>query len=141
VGTGDFTILLREFASGNQQALHTLAPVVYAELRKLAVAYMRHERPGGTLQPTALIHEAYMQLVRQDVPDFQSRAHFYGAAAHIMRQLLIANARRQAQKRGGGDRPAVEADVPVPAQQNEEFLAVDQALDRLAAQDERKAQE
>jgi RNA polymerase sigma-70 factor (ECF subfamily) len=104
------------------------------------VSCMRNERPGSTLQPTALIHEAYMQLVQHDLPDFQSRAHFFGIAARVMRQLLIGNARRyRAQKRGGGNRVEMQDDIPVPPQQAEELLAVDEALDRLARQDERKA--
>jgi len=115
-------------------------PVVYAELRKLAAASMRQERPGHTLQPTALIHEAYLQLVEQHLPDFESRAHFLGVAAYIMRQLLIASVRRhRAQKRGGGERAGIEEEVVLPTRQAEELLAVDEALDRLAAQDARKA--
>jgi len=101
---------------------------------------MRNERPGCTLQPTALIHEAYMQLVRQDLPDFQSRAHFYGVAAHIMRQLLVSHARRvRAQKRSGGERVPMEDNLPMPAEQSEEVLALHEALERLAARDARKA--
>src|SRR5580700_4511112 len=115
-------------------------PVVYAELRKLAAASLRQERPGHTLQPTALVHEAYLQLVQQHLPDFRSRAHFLGVASFIMRQLLVGSARRRrAQKRGGGERPGSEDDTPLPAYQAEELLAVDEALERLAAQDERKA--
>jgi RNA polymerase sigma-70 factor (ECF subfamily) len=138
--SGEFTLLLRQCTDGNKQALDALAPVVYSELKKLAAACMRHERPGNTLQPTAVIHEAYLQLVGQDLPDFQNRAHFFGVAAHIMRQLLISNARRRcAQKRGGGHRAEMPDDLPIPAAQSEELLAVDEALDRLAAQDDRKA--
>lgn len=138
--SGEFTILLQKCSSGDKQALDAVTPVVYAELRKLAVACMRNERPGSTLQPTALIHEAYLQLVRQDLPDFQSRAHFCAVAAHIMRQLLITNARRyRAQKRGGGRRAGMHADIAIPAQQSEELLAVDEALQLLAARDDRAA--
>jgi RNA polymerase sigma factor (TIGR02999 family) len=137
---GDFTTLLQQCAGGNREALDALTPIVYAELRKLAVSFMRNERPGSTLQPTALIHEAYLQLVEHELPDFESRAHFFGVAARIMRQLLIGNARAyRAQKRGGGNRAEMPDDIPIPAQQAEELLAVDQALDRLARQDERKA--
>jgi RNA polymerase sigma factor (TIGR02999 family) len=140
VDSGDFTTLLQQCTSGNRQALDALTPIVYSELRKLAVSFMRNERPGGTLQPTALIHEAYLQLVEHEIPGFESRAHFFGVAARIMRQLLIGNARRyRAQKRGGGNRTELPDDIPLPAQQAEELLAVDQALDRLARQDERKA--
>jgi RNA polymerase sigma factor (TIGR02999 family) len=140
VETGEFTILLQQCTAGNRQALDALTPVVYSELRKLAAAFMHRERPGSTLQPTALIHEAYLQLVQHDLPGFESRAHFFGIAARIMRQLLIGNARRyRAQKRGGGNLVRVDEDVPIPAQQVEELLAVDEALDRLALQDQRKA--
>jgi RNA polymerase sigma-70 factor, ECF subfamily len=140
VHSGDFTTLLRQCTSGNREALDALTPIVYAELRKLAVSFMRNERPGSTLQPTALVHEAYLQLVEHDLPGFENRAHFYGIAARIMRQLLIGNARRnRAQKRGGGNRVELPDDIPIPAQQAEELLAVDEALDRLAHQDARKA--
>jgi len=138
--SGEFTILLQQCISGNKQALDVLTPVVYAELKRLAVGCMRQERPGVTLQPTALIHEAYMQLVAQNLPDFQNRAHFFGVAARIMRQILISSARRRcAQKRGGGNRVEMPDDVPIPMAQSEELLAVDEALLHLAAQDERKA--
>lgn len=137
---GEFTILLQRCSNGDKSALDALTPVVYAELRRLAASLMRNERPGSTLQPTALIHEAYLQLVRQDLPDFQSRAHFCGVAAHIMRQFLIANARRfRAQKRSGGERVAFEDDLPIPVQQSEELLALDEALELLAVRDARKA--
>jgi len=133
-------VLLHRCSCGDKGALDALMPVVYTELRRLATASMRQERPGHTLQPTALIHEAYLQLVEQHLPDFESRVHFLGVAAYIMRQLLVASARRhRAQKRGGGQHASVEEDVPLPAHQAEELLAVDQALDRLAAQDARKA--
>jgi len=138
--TGDFTILLRQCSSGNKQALDALTPVVYAELKRLAVGCMRRERPGVTLQPTALIHEAYLQLVAQDLPDFQNRAHFFGVAARIMRQILISSARRRcAEKRGGGHRAEMPDDLPIPMAQSEDLLAVDEALQRLAARDERVA--
>ena len=140
VESGEFTLLLERCSQGDKKALDELMPVMYTELRKLAVSSMRQERPGHTLQPTALIHEAYLQLVDQRLPDLQSRSHFLGVAAHIMRQLLITSARRRrAQKRGGGARVSIDEDVLIPAEQVEELLAVDEALSRLAAQDERKA--
>jgi len=133
-------LLLQQSSRGDKQALDALMPVVYSELRRLAVCSMRQERPGHTLQPTALIHEAYLELVGQRLPDFQNRSHFLGVAAHIMRQVLIASARRhRAQKRGGGDRDSLGDDVLLPTEQAEELLAVDEALVRLAGQDQRKA--
>ena len=138
--SGEFTVLLHNSADGDKAALDALTPIVYSELRRLAASYMRNERPGLTIQPTALIHEAYLQLVRQDLPNFQSRAHFFGVAAHVMRQLLIGNARRRrAQKRGGGEIAVSQDDIGIPAQQSEELLAVHEALEGLALRDERKA--
>jgi RNA polymerase sigma factor (TIGR02999 family) len=135
----EFSLLLQRCRDGDKQALDALTPVVYAELRKLAASFMRNEPPGSTLQPTALIHEAYLQLVQQNLPDFQSRAHFFGVAAHIMRQILIGSARRRhAQKRDGGRRVEL-SDVAAAAGQYEDLLALDEVLDRLAGQDERKA--
>src|SRR5262245_42057942 len=96
------TRMLRDVQAGDQAALDRLMPVVYEELRKLADAYLRRERAGHTLQPTALVHEAYMRLVGQDQPDYQNRSHFYGIAAQLMRQILVDHARRrEADKRGG----------------------------------------
>jgi len=115
VPPGEFTTLWRQCTGGNRLALDALTPIVYSELRKLAVSFMRNERPGSTLQPTAVIHEAYLQLVQRELPDFESRA------------------------RGGGNRAELQDDRPLPAQQAEELLAADEALDRLARQDERKA--
>jgi len=140
VVAGEFTILLRQSSGGSRQALDALTPIVYSELRKVAISFMRHERPGSTFQPTALVHEAYLHLVEHELPDLESRAHFFGIAARIMRQLLIAGARRyQAQKRGGGNRVEMQEDIPIPAEQMEELLAVDDAIEALARQDQRKA--
>src|SRR5437763_13654340 len=97
------TQLLIDWGDGNKEALDKLTPIVYAELHKLAESYLRRERDAATLQPTALVHEAYLRLVAQDLPDWRSRAHFYGVAAHLMRQILVDNARkRRSEKRGGG---------------------------------------
>lgn len=138
--SGEFTTLLRACTRGNREALDALTPIVYSELRKLAVSFMSHERPGITLQPTALIHEAYLQLVEHELPDFESRAHFFGIAARIMRQLLIASARRyRSLKHGGGNRAEMPQDVLIPANQAAELLAVDAAIERLGRQDQRKA--
>src|SRR5271169_4649565 len=100
--THEVTLLLSEWAKGNQQALDDLTPLVYRELRQLAASYLRKERQGHTLQPTALVHEAYLRLVDQTNPTWQSRSHFFGVAARVMRQILVDYARQnQAAKRRG----------------------------------------
>src|SRR5579871_3850269 len=102
-GEESVTVFLRQFAGGDKQALDRLMPLVYTELQKLAGGYLRNERPGHTLQPTALVHEAYARLIQQDQPDYQSRAQFMAVAAQLMRQILIDHARsRNAAKRGSG---------------------------------------
>lgn len=136
----DITRLLGEWRSGNQAALDQLSPIVHQELRRIAVAYMRRERPDHTLQPTALINEAYIRLLGQSGVSFANRAHFFGIAAQIMRQILVDFARKRiAVKRGSGLREELTDAMQVSVQQSEEVLAVHQALDRLAAFDTRKA--
>src|SRR5207245_9563108 len=93
--THNVTELLVQWANGDEHALNQLTPIVYKELRKLAAAYLRKEPQGHTLQPTALVHEAYLRLVDQKKPDFQNRSHFYGVAARLMRQILVDHARRR----------------------------------------------
>ena len=93
--THEVTRLLAAWAKGDQQALEDLTPLVYRELRQLAASYLRKESPGHTLQPTALVHEAYLRLVEQKNPDWQGRSHFFGVAAHLMRQILVDHARRR----------------------------------------------
>src|SRR5258708_316600 len=93
--THEVTLLLAKWAKGNQQALDDLTPLVYRELRQLAASYLRKERQGHTLQPTALVHEAYVRLVDQSNPVWQSRSHFFGVAARLMRQILVDHARRK----------------------------------------------
>jgi RNA polymerase sigma factor (TIGR02999 family) len=136
----EITRLLGEWRSGNRSALDQLSPIVHQELRRIAVAYMRRERADHTLQPTALINEAYVRLLGQGGISFSNRAHFFGIAAQIMRQILVDFARRRvAVKRGSGLREELNEAMQVSVQQSEELLAVHQALDRLAAFDERKA--
>src|SRR5215470_17477986 len=102
LGGGDVTQLLAQWAGGDSGALDSLMPIVYAELHKIAGGYLRRERSGHTLQPTALVNEAWMQLVRQDQTSFNNRKHFYALAAQIMRRILVDHARAAgAQKRGG----------------------------------------
>jgi RNA polymerase sigma-70 factor (ECF subfamily) len=134
------TQLLIDWGNGNSEALDKLTPIVYAELHKLAESYLRRERNAATLQPTALVHEAYIRLVAQDLPDWQSRAHFYGVAAQLMRQILVDNARKhRSEKRGGGAAkvPLTEA-LSFTPERSSDVIALDDALNTLAAVDERK---
>jgi len=135
------TILLRQFAAGDKQALDRLMPLVYAELQKLAASHLRNERLGHTLQPTALVHEVYARLVKQDQPDYQSRCHFMGVAAQVMRQILIDHARtRNAAKRGSGTvKISIEQSGDIPVDRPSMLVAVDDALQELAGKDPVKA--
>jgi RNA polymerase sigma factor (TIGR02999 family) len=135
------TILLRQFSAGDKQALDRLMPMVYAELQKLAGSHLRNERLGHTLQPTALVHEVYARLVKQDQPDYQSRCHFMGVAAQVMRQILIDHARtRNAAKRGSGAiKVSFEESVDIPVDRSSMLVAVDDALQELARKDPAKA--
>lgn len=134
------TQLLIDWSRGNKAALDQLLPVVYQELRRLASGYLRRERPDHTLQPTALIHEAYLRLVDQDLPQWEGRAHFFGVAARLMRQILVDHARGRAAARRGGDQQKLPLDaVPLFSdQQTAELLTLDEALTKLAEFDERK---
>lgn len=135
------TILLRQFSAGDKQALDRLMPVVYAELQKLAASYLSSERHGHTLQPTALVHELYARLVKQDQPDYQSRCHFMGVAAQVMRQILIDHARtRNAAKRGSGaNQVSIEESGDLPIDRPSMLVAIDDALQELARHDPIKA--
>ncbi|MGH9937864.1 MAG: ECF-type sigma factor [Blastocatellia bacterium] len=135
----EITPILLRWSRGDQAALDQLMPVVYEELRKLAHGYLRRERPGHTLQPTALINEAYLRLVKQDFPEWQSRRHFFGVAAQLMRQVLVEHARaRMAGKRGGGRKFSLEEALTYSDERAAELLALDDALLALAKFDERK---
>lgn len=138
----EITGLLRAWARGNRPALDELTPLVYAELRRLAASYLRREQPGQTLQPTALVHEAYLRLVDSSLPDWRSRTHFYGVAAHLMRQILVDHAREQNAMKRGGDaiHLALREDVALSPGPEPDLIAVDDALERLAACEPRKAQ-
>ena len=136
----DVTALLIEWRQGDAAALERLVPLVYAELKKVAGAHLRHERAGDSLQATALVHEVYLRLVNVDRMTFESRAHFMAVAARLMRQILVDRARRKlAGKRGGratmvsldGVSPAVSAVGPT----NIDVLALDEALAELASFD------
>lgn len=137
----DVTVLLAELANGDQQAAERLVPLVYDELKRLARSYMRRERPDHTLQATALVHEAYLKLVRQQAVNWQSRSHFFGIAAQIMRRILIDHARAHLREKRGGakeDLPLDEALV-FSAAQSEELVKLDEALQRLATLDARQS--
>lgn len=136
------TALLVEWAGGRDDALDRLLPLVYVELRRLAGSHLRRERRDHTLQPTALINELYLLLVQQHAATWQNRAHFFALASRLMRRILVDHARaRQADKRGGGativalDDDLSNAASSAAADRGLEVLAVDQALDRLAALD------
>jgi RNA polymerase sigma-70 factor (ECF subfamily) len=136
--THEVTLLLAEWAKGNQKALDDLTPLVYRELRQLAAGYLRKERPGHTLQPTALVHEAYARLVDQTNPTWQSRSHFFGVAARLMRQILVDHARRKhAGKRAGVQVPFNEA-VSFREERSRDLVALDSGLTELEKIDPRK---
>jgi RNA polymerase sigma factor (TIGR02999 family) len=134
----DLTQLLAEWRSGHQEALTELMPLVYDELRRLASHYLRRERPDHTLQPTALVHEAYLRLIDQTSIRWQNRAHFFGIAANLMRQILINHAHsRRAAKRGGTAFKLTldEAAGLSQTRENVDLVALDEALSRLAVLD------
>lgn len=137
---GDVTQLLKAMHAGDPAAAGRLLPIVYAELHRLAQAYMRRERPAHTLQATALINEAYLRLVGEDI-DWNSHEHFIGLAAHVMRQVLVDYARAHAAQRRAGGLRRVEMldDLAISPERLEEAVAVDEALTRLAAENPRQA--
>ena len=136
----DVTAILQEWRQGSPEALERLMEIVYAELRRLAAQYLSRERSGHTLQPTALVHEAYVRLVDQRVP-WESRAHFFGVAAQMMRRVLVDHARsRRAEKRGGdSDRVTLSAAEGLAKTPEIDLVALDAALEKLAALDPRQA--
>ncbi len=137
----DVTQLLARWADGDRTALDALMPLVYAELRRLAERYLRGERPGHTLQPTALVHEAWLRLVGQDHRTFEHRNHFFAVAANVMRRILVDHARAaQADKRGGGWVKIPLQDVGAAADSLVDLLALDRALEQLARVSARQAQ-
>ena len=142
-GLSEFTHILERVEHGDPKAAAELLPIVYEELRRLAAQKMANEAAGHTLQPTALVHEAWLRLGGADAPTFQNRAHFFGAAAEAMRRILIEHARRRlAAKRGAGvevlDLDGLE--ISSPLADDDHLLAVNEALEKFAAVDERKAE-
>jgi RNA polymerase sigma-70 factor (ECF subfamily) len=139
---GDITELLTRWKRGDAAALDELMPVVYRELRDLAEHYMNRERSDHTLQPTALVHEAYVRLNGVHSANFHNRVHFYGAAAQVMRRVLVDHAReRKAAKRGDGVAPLdLDAASQLGVEMNVDIIALDQALDRLQTISSRSAE-
>jgi len=144
---GPVTVLLQRIGEGDPRAAEELLPLVYDELRRLAAARMSHESAGQTLQPTALVHEAWLRLGGEDQPQWANRAHFFGAAAEAMRRILIDNARRKQAARHGGELAKVSASesdsaliIAAPSANDEEMLLMNEAIEALAAHDPRKAE-
>ena len=139
--SGNVTQLLRAWAGGDPEALDKLTPLVYAELHRLAVRSMAAERPDHTLQPTALVHEAYVRLMSSKDVVWKDRAHFFALSARLMRRILVDFARsRQSEKRGRGDTPMSLEEITVVSPQKAPYLiALDDALTRLAEVDARKS--
>ena len=132
------TQLLVDWSKGDQAALDKLMPLVYSELRRLASNYLRHERAGHTLQPTALVNEAYLKLIDQRNAQWQNRAQFFGISAQLMRRILVDHARQhQAAKRGGADqqRLSITSAEQLVEQPQVDLLALNEALDELATMD------
>jgi RNA polymerase sigma factor (TIGR02999 family) len=136
----EVTRILLAIEQGDAHAAGKLLPLVYDELRRLAARKLAREKPGQTLQPTALVHEAYLRLFGQgQAPSLQDRGHFFAAAAAAMRRILIDNARRKLTRKRGGGRKRQPLDAVAAPQADEELLALDEALKKLAATDPAKA--
>jgi len=139
-GARTVTLLLRDWRGGDRAALDELLPIIYAELHKLAAGYLRGERVGHTFRPTDLVSEAYLRLADGAKPEWNDRVHFFAIAARTMRQILVDHARkRNAAKRGDGDRPVTFDEGTIAAAPPERMIALDDALVALEAFDERKA--
>jgi RNA polymerase sigma factor (TIGR02999 family) len=132
------TRLLAQWAKGDQQALDELTPLVYKELRKLAASYLRKERRSHTLQPTALVHEAYLRMVDQKNPNWQSRSHFFGVAARLMRQILVDHARQKQAGKRAAVKVSLEHAVTFHRDRSRELVALDCSLGALEKLDARK---
>ncbi|PQO30891.1 RNA polymerase subunit sigma [Bremerella cremea] len=139
---GDVTRILSQIETGDRAASEDLLPLVYDELRKLAAAKLAQERPGQTLQATALVHEAYVRLTNDPSPSWDNKGHFFAAAAEAMRRILVEQARRKSRLKHGGNLHRVEMpEVAAPeGDSSERILAVDLALTRLDAEDPQAAE-
>jgi RNA polymerase sigma factor (TIGR02999 family) len=135
------TLLLDDWSKGDELALKQLMPLVYEELREMARRHMRRQPSGHTFQTTELIHEAYLKIAKNDQQNWQNRAHFFGVAAQAMRHILVDYARsKQSQKRGGFlERVTLAENIAVSADQSKKIVALDEALNNLAALDQRKS--
>jgi RNA polymerase sigma factor (TIGR02999 family) len=140
----EVTRILNAIGQGNVQAADELLPLVYEELRLLAAQKLIREKPGQTLQATALVHEAYIRLVGEDAQNWKSRSHFFRAAAEAMRRILIDNARRKKSLKRGGDHQKVDIDESILSQNcassEDDLISLDEALVRLSAEDEIRAE-
>ena len=139
---GDMSTILRAWSGGDQSALEKLTPIVYNELRRLARRHMQHERPGHSLQATALVNEAYMRLVDYKRMQWQNRAHFFAVSSQLMRRILVEHARKRIKvKRGdGAQHVSLEDAIIVGSERPMDMVALDDALNELARLDPRKAQ-
>lgn len=138
----EISVILKDWSGGDRASADALLALVYDELRKIADRYLRRERSGHTLQPTALVHEAYMRLVDISDINWQDRAHFFAVSANVMRRILVDHARaRLADKRGGeAERVALEDAISLSNEPDVDLLAVDEALTELAEFDEQQSQ-
>ena len=138
----EVTRLLLDWGNGNDAARDELMPLIYSELRQVAEKYLNQERPGHTLQPTALVHEAYIRLVEQTHPEWKSRAHFFAVASQVMRQVLVDHARsKSAAKRGSGCVTLTfDEAIALPQTSQVDVVALDDALSSLSSMDPRQAQ-
>jgi RNA polymerase sigma-70 factor (ECF subfamily) len=137
--THEVTRLLAKWAKGDQHALEDLTPLVYRELRQLASSYLRKESPGHTLQPTALVNEAYLRLVDQRSPDWEGRSHFFGVAANLMRQILVDHARRRQAGKRAVRKVSLEEAVSFQSERSRDLVALDSSLTALEKLDPRKS--
>lgn len=142
VSSGQISLLLQQLASGNQDAMQELVPLVYEELHRLAAHYMRDERRDHTLQPTALVHEAYIRLVNRQQANWQNKAHFFGVAAQVMRTILTDHARHHGRvKRGGVHQHKLSLDdiQLFSEERSDDLIALDESLRQLAQLDARQS--
>lgn len=140
--SGDVTRLLKDWRGGNPDALHRLVPLVYEELRLIAARRLRREQQNQSIDATALVHEAYLRLIAQDVPDWHNRVHFFAIAARLMRQILIDRARTRKSSERGAEltrMPLDEITVLSTALPDDRLLALDEALERLAGLDQQQS--